>query len=93
MGEMKIIIEDEIEQSFRHSAMKEFGFTRGSISNAAEQAIKEWVERHERIQKIDDPVEAISGMLKHVKKNSVELQHESSKIRSQRYVNRRKYFH
>ncbi|MBI2147844.1 hypothetical protein HYU19_05235 [Candidatus Woesearchaeota archaeon] len=37
------------------------------------------------IQSIGDPVEAIRGMLKHVKKTSVEIQHETSTIRSERH--------
>ena len=30
----------------------------------------------------EDPVKAIRGMLKHVKKSGVELQHEAQKIRA-----------
>ena len=34
---------------------------------------------------ITDPIKAIRGMLKHVKKSSVELQHEAGRIRAKRY--------
>lgn len=43
------------------------------------------MEKKAGAQKIEDPVKAIEGILSHVKKTSVELQHEASKIRAERY--------
>ena len=66
-------------------AMEIFGFGRGSISRAAEDAIRKWVLEYERIvgeiEVPEDPVRAIRGMLRHVKKSSVELQHEVRELR------------
>jgi len=51
-----------------------------------EDAIKRWVMEREKVLKEiripEDPVKAIRGMLKHVKKSGVELQHEVQQIRT-----------
>ena|SRR3989338_4587491 len=93
MGEMKVKISDETEKVFREAAMKAFGYGKGSISRASERAFSEWASQNEmeEIRKmaykegITDPIKAIRGMLKHVKKSSVELQHEAGRIRAKRY--------
>lgn len=93
MGEIKFKLDDKTEMEFREATMHEFGFRKGSLSRAAEQAISKWSKTHKEIdrlkkeakEKIKDPIKAISGILKHVKKTSVELQHEASKIRSERW--------
>ena len=91
MGEIKVKIPDDVEEAFRENAMNTFGFGKGSISFAAEEAFKDWNETKKKspIKKIDDPVKAITGLLKHVKKTSVELQHEAWSGVVDRYVNRR----
>lgn len=89
MGEVKIKLSDETEDAFRKSAMETFGYSKGSLSEAAEQAIKAWAAGQAKPEKIPDPVQAITGMLKHVKKSSVELQHEIGEIRRARYAHRR----
>ena len=82
MGEVKVKLSDETEAAFRKSAMEAFGYSKGSLSSAAEQAIGAWAAAEQvKAEKIDDPVKAITGMLKHVKKSSVELQHEVGAIR------------
>ncbi len=86
MGSIKIYISDITEKKFRKMAMELYGYGRGSISIAAEKALSEWVARVseaiEVVGLLDDPVEAIYGMLSHVKKSSVELQHEARRIRT-----------
>ncbi len=96
MGELKVKISDETEKNFREAAMHEFGFQKGSLSNAAEKALSSWTTRHRNIdklrlaakQKIKDPVGSMRGIMKHVKKNSVELQHDAYNIRSNRWKKR-----
>ncbi len=85
MGEVKIKLSDDTEAAFRKSAMETFGYSKGSLSEAAEQAIKAWAAGQVKPEKMQDPVQAITGLLKHVKKSSVELQHEIGEIRRARY--------
>lgn len=63
--------------------MKKFGYAKGSIKKAGEEAMKEWIKLEENnIPKLNDPIESIRGMMKHLKGKitSVELQHEASKL-------------
>ncbi len=50
MAESKIYISDKTDAQFRETAMKRFGYGRGSISLAAEEAIAQWIVREDRIQ-------------------------------------------
>ncbi|MCD6369696.1 MAG: hypothetical protein J7L38_07890 [Thermoproteales archaeon] len=86
MGSIKVYISEEVEKRFRKLAMELYGYGRGALSIAAEKALNEWVtkvsEAIEVVGLLDDPVEAIYGMLSHVKKSGVELQHEAKEIRA-----------
>jgi hypothetical protein len=88
MGGIKVYLPDELERRFREAAMRLYGYGRGSISIASEKAISMWLssvsEVLETVEVIEDPVEAIHGMLSHVKKGGVELQHEASSIRARK---------
>ena len=88
MKGFKIYIDEDLERSFRKIAMKVYGYGRGSISKAAEDAIRRWLLEHEallrEVKDIEDPVKAIRGMLRHVRKSGVELQHESHRLRVRR---------
>lgn len=67
--------------------MESFGYGRGSISKAGEEAIRRWTSERETVEKygvVDDPVEAIRGMLRHVEKTSLELQHQAKEIRARK---------
>ena len=44
MGSLKIIIEDKLLKEFRKKAMEKFGYTKGSLSIAAREAIKNWLK-------------------------------------------------
>ena len=98
MGEIKVKVSDETEKKFRQAAMARFGYARGSISTAAENAFSEWASQNEMEEVrrmayadgITDPIKTIRGMLKHVKKTSVELKHEVGGIRAKRYVRHRR---
>jgi len=82
MGGIKVYISDEIERKFREVAMRLYGYRKGSLSIASENAISMWLSEVLSIaESIEDPVEAIYGMLSHVKKSGVELQHEAREIR------------
>ena len=44
MGELRGVIDANTEVSFRKIAMKKFGYRKGSLSQAMEEAIKQWIE-------------------------------------------------
>ncbi len=85
MAGIKVYVPDEVEEKFRRLAMMVYGYGRGSISKAAEEAFMHWMMRHEAILKEvdvpEDPAGAIRGMLPGLKKSGVELQHEARKAR------------
>jgi len=80
---IRIQLPDELERLFREMAMKRFGYGKGSLSRAAEEAIRKWLASQLQLEKREfegDPVKAIEGLLADVKIDSVELQHLAGKI-------------
>lgn len=88
MGDLKIYLPEDLKKEFKKRSMEAFGYGRGSISKAATEAIRRWTSEREMITQEHpppkEPVKTLRGMLKHVKKSSIELQHESRKIRAAR---------
>jgi hypothetical protein len=93
MGGIKVYISDDVERKFREAAMRLYGYGRGSLSTASEKAILAWLSQVSEVlgvaESIEDPVEAIYGMLSHVKRTGVELQHEAREIRAKRVLGHR----
>ncbi|MBI2675253.1 MAG: hypothetical protein HYX24_02250 [Candidatus Aenigmarchaeota archaeon] len=94
MGQLKVIISDEAERGFRKASMERFGYQKGSISHAAEIALKSWADSSGSMEEarkmaagmgISNPIEAIKGMLRHVKKSAKDLRHEAHTIRADRW--------
>ncbi|MDO8661536.1 MAG: hypothetical protein Q7K43_06610 [Candidatus Woesearchaeota archaeon] len=77
MGLIKVMVDDVTEAVFRKAAMAHFGYEKGSLSKAADIALRQWSTFGQNETIMEDPVKAIKGMLRHVKKSSVELQHEA----------------
>ncbi|MBI2138432.1 hypothetical protein HYU13_02500 [Candidatus Woesearchaeota archaeon] len=80
---LKIELEPEIEKKFRETAMKKYGYAKGSLSKGGSAALQKWVkEEDSTIPIVDDPLSLIEGMLKHLrgKYTSVELQHEAVRL-------------
>lgn len=75
---IRVNVNERLERKFRELAMRKFGFGKGALSRAAEEALSLWVSsvEGEKIIFEDDPVEAIDGLLSDVKVDSVELQHK-----------------
>jgi len=89
MGELKVYLSEDLKKEFKKRSMETFGYGRGSISRAAEEAIQRWTSERETLMREfpppeEDPVRMLRGMLKHVEESSVELQHEAKKIRAER---------
>ena len=62
-------------------AMRRFGFGKGSLSKAAEEAFLMWISMVDQtLGSSGDPVEAIDGLLADVEIDSVRLQHEAGKF-------------
>lgn len=85
MGEVKVKLSDETEAAFRKRAMETFGYAKGSISEAAEQAFKGWAAAQPKASETGGSLSKLRGVLRHVRKSSVELQHEIGEIRRARY--------
>ena len=45
MCELKIYLSDQLNERFRRVAMEAFGYGRGSISKAAEEAFLQWCDK------------------------------------------------
>lgn len=86
MGELKIKISNKAEEIFRRLAMQKFGYSKGSISQAAQEAIEEWANEKEEKSIVN--FEKFRGILKN-KKTSVELQHEAWNDVRRKYAIRR----
>ncbi len=79
---LRVQINPKLEQKFRETAMKRFGYGKGALSKAAEEAILKWLSTTEKEPAPfeGDPVKAIEGLLKDVNVDSVTLQHETQKL-------------
>ena len=47
MAELKIYLSDSLNEKFRRIAMSVFGYGRGSLSKAAEEAFTRWCTEHD----------------------------------------------
>ena len=79
---IRIVLDKELERRFRELAMRKFGYSKGAISRAAQEAIAMWVSRvgSEGFQFEEDPIEAIDGLLSDVRLDAVELQHKATEF-------------
>ncbi len=75
------MVDDATEVIFRKAAMAQFGYEKGSLSKAADVAFGQWAAQRKfpADELKEHPVLYFEGILKHVKKSSVELQHEARK--------------
>jgi hypothetical protein len=88
MPSIKVQLSEQTERKFREAAMRHFGYGKGALSLAAERALSDWAARERKVERlladIGDPLDAIEGVLVHVKKGAVQLQHEATEIRARR---------
>ena len=80
---IKVEFSKEFEHKFREAAMRKFGFSKGSLKKASEEAISAWVKmQSDEVPRVEKPIALIDGMLSHLrgKYTSVELQHEAREL-------------
>ena len=87
-------LDRKLELKFRELAMKKFGYGKGALSKALEEAVMQWIltVESEELGFEGDPVEAIDGLLSGLDIDAVKLQHEIGKVwslRTLRNVSRR----
>ncbi len=75
-------VSEEVEQKLRRLAMRRFGYGKGALSKAAEDAIVGWISTVEKdeVKFEGDPVKALDGLLAGVEIDSVRLQHEMKNL-------------
>jgi len=70
--------------------MAVYGYGKGALSKAAEEAFNRWASEVEKalglFEFMGDPVETIEGLLEGVGKSGVELQHEARRIRARKVL-------
>lgn len=77
---LRLQLRSDLERRFREAAMRRFGFRRGALTRAAEQAIEKWISSgYESVRFEGDPVKAIDGILADLTLSSVELQHSAKR--------------
>jgi hypothetical protein len=45
VGKINLILPDKTEEEFRNAVFKKYGLKRGNISQAIEEAIKDWIKK------------------------------------------------
>ncbi len=75
---LRLQLRSDLERRLREAAMRRFGFGRGALTRAAEQAIEKWLSSGKGSVRFEgDPVKAIDGILADLRLTSVELQHSA----------------
>lgn len=89
---LKVELEKELEYKFRETAMRKYGYVKGSLQKATKEALSEWVMKQpSKVPKVKDPFKLVRGMLKDLrgKTTSVELQHEATKLWAKKYLEKK----
>ncbi len=81
---LKMEVESNLEKKFRELSQREFGYVKGALKKAGTQAITDWIQKREPMNKSDfeRSMKKLKGALGHLrgKFTSVELQHETSRL-------------
>lgn len=51
MGRIDAVIPDDLEKKLRMKAVDKFGGKKGSLTEALEEAIDEWVQKHPKVKR------------------------------------------
>jgi len=80
---LKLEFQNNLEQNFREIAMKKYGYMRGSLRKASEEAVKEWIMKNStKVPIAENPFKLVYGILANLKgkKSSIDLQHEVGRL-------------
>ena len=78
---IKINLDNQKEKLFRERAMKKFGYRKGALSKALEEAVDMWLLAENYILPIiENPTQELEGLLQEINLSSVELQHLGNKL-------------
>ncbi len=81
---LRLEIEEGLEKRFRKTAMETYGYEKGSLKKAAEEAFGFWIsmERSNGIRHVEDPLKLVEGIFSFLrgKSTSVQLQHEAKDL-------------
>ncbi len=78
---IKINLDNQKEKLFRERAMKKFGYRKGALSKALEEAVDMWLlTENNTLSMISNPTQELEGLLQEIKLSSVELQHLGNKL-------------
>ena len=48
MGRMSIVLSDDLEQRFRKAVALKYGWKKGALSEAVEEAIEDWIKNQQK---------------------------------------------
>jgi len=73
---------EDLEQQFRETAMKKYGYSKGALQKASREAFQKWILEQQGLPTAKDPFILIRGILKKYrgKVTSVELQHAAKHL-------------
>lgn len=74
MEMLRVQLATEKAAQVRQMAMHRFGYVKGAISKAVNEALDSWMAKRKKLPASPD-WNKMEGVLSHVKKSSVELQH------------------
>ena len=78
---IKINLDDKKEKIFRERAMNKFGYKKGALSKALEEAVDMWLlAENNQLPRVNNPTQELEGLLSGIEESSVELQHLGSNL-------------
>jgi len=48
MGRIQVVLRDDVEEKLREAIFKNRGMKKGNISQVVEEAVEEWVKKHQK---------------------------------------------
>lgn len=73
-----IELERGLENQFREKAMKQFGYSKGALKEAVQEAVELWLTLRPLLEITPAPLSTLRGLLKSVKIDSVTLKHNAA---------------
>lgn len=73
-----IELEQGLENQLREKAMKQFGYSKGALKEAVQEAVELWLTSRPLLEITPAPLSSLRGLLKNVKRDSVTLKHNAA---------------